>query len=176
RPAVPATRRRPGGQVTAGGVAQQHRRPRRDVGQARQQLDARRDVVEGGRGATAVADTPVLEVEHAPAPGRQVLCRRAAQREVVAGPPEPAVDDHHGPPRPRHRRPLGVLRGVRTVVDPPGRGHRGRKTGSRCWNICNGTCGWPSSVRCRVTVTTGPSTSTSSTSTCSAYGARVATL
>ena len=113
-------RRRPRREVAAGRVAdaddprQVERRV--DIGQ---RVDGRADVVERRRVPAAVADAPVLDVPGRPSPWRQRRRQRSTERQVVAGPPEPAVD-HDGHRRRRRgiegQRQLGELELVGAVA------------------------------------------------------------
>jgi hypothetical protein len=108
---------RPGGEVTAGAVPDDHDAIGVD-GEVREQVDPRGDIGERGRPAATATGAPVLKVPYGVAAPGQVGRERPAERQVVAGAPETAVHDHHGPARSRAggQPQLSVLRWIRTIT------------------------------------------------------------
>ncbi len=80
----------------------------------RQQIDTRRDIVEGLRPPAAVSDSPVLEIPRCAAAAGQVLAEPVHQRAVVTRLPVAAVDDDDDrmQPLPVGKKQLSELAGV----------------------------------------------------------------
>jgi hypothetical protein len=113
-------RRRPCGQLAAGGVADgDDPAAGLDPVDAGERVDGGGDVVERLRVAAAAAQAAVLEVPRRPAGRGEVVADPVHQRAVVAVAPEAAVDQH-GDSRARAvgARQLAELRRVRPVGDP----------------------------------------------------------
>ncbi len=107
--------RRPGRQVPARAVPDRDH-PGAVHRQRREQVDPGGEVLERPGPAAARERPPVLQVPRGVAARGQVRRQRAPKRQVIARPPEPPVNDHHGPGRRPFRQPkLTELSRIGTV-------------------------------------------------------------
>jgi hypothetical protein len=84
--------------------------------QRREQVDPGGDVLERLGPAASGQGPPVLQVPRGVPARRQVRRQRAPERQVIACPPEPPVNDHHRAGRRSFRQPkLTELRGIAAV-------------------------------------------------------------